>query len=45
MDYKAIRKLEAGSLEVFPMYNDGKLDGALQKGFHRFTLSTLMTLS
>lgn len=36
MDYKAIRKLQPGSLEVFPMYNNSELYGALQTGFHRF---------
>lgn len=36
MDYKAIRKLEPGSLSAFPMYNNGELYGALQTGFHRF---------
>ncbi len=36
MDYKAIRKLQRGSLNVFPMYNNGELYGALQTGFHQF---------
>ncbi len=36
MDYKAIRKLDPASLSVFPMYSNGELYGALQKGFHRF---------
>lgn len=33
---KPIRKLEKGSLEVFPLYNNGKLYGAIQKGIHNF---------
>jgi hypothetical protein len=33
---KPIRKLVAGSLEVFSLKNDGKLYGAIQKGVHRF---------
>ncbi len=36
MDYKAIRKLQPGSLNVFPLYNNGELYGALQTGFHQF---------
>ena len=36
MDYKAIRMLQRGSLNVFPMYNNGELYGALQTGFHQF---------
>lgn len=36
MDYRAIRKLEPGTLTVFPMYKDGKLYGALQSGYHSF---------
>ncbi|WP_353777829.1 nuclear transport factor 2 family protein [Winogradskyella sp. 3972H.M.0a.05] len=30
------RELVAGSLEVFPLYENGKLYGALQNGSHRF---------
>lgn len=35
-DKKPIRKLQKGSLEVFPLYNNGKLYGAIQKGVHDF---------
>lgn len=34
--YKVRRELVQGSLEVFPLYNNGKLYGAIQKGEHRF---------
>ncbi|MCI4671775.1 MAG: class A beta-lactamase-related serine hydrolase [Bacteroidia bacterium] len=37
-DLKPIRKLEKGSLEVFPLYTNGKLYGAIQKGIHHFYL-------
>ncbi|MAQ75886.1 MAG: serine hydrolase [Aquimarina sp.] len=33
---KPIRKLKPGSLEVFPLYNNGNLYGAIQKGVHHF---------
>lgn len=33
---KPIRKLAANTLEVFPLYNNGVLYGALQKGKHEF---------
>jgi hypothetical protein len=33
---KPIRKLEENSLQVFPLYNDGKLYGAIQSGIHNF---------
>ena len=33
---KPIRKLAPGTLEVFPMYNNGDLYGALQTGIHDF---------
>lgn len=36
MEYKAIRRLVEGSLQVFPMYNNGRLYGAIQTGEHRF---------
>lgn len=36
MDYQPIRKLVAGSLQVFPLKNNGQLYGALQSGEHRF---------
>jgi len=35
-DKKPIRKLESGSLTVFPLHNNGKLYGAIQKGIHHF---------
>jgi hypothetical protein len=35
-DYRSRRELLPGSLEVFPLYDNGKLYGALQKGVHRF---------
>jgi len=34
--FKSRRELVAGSLEVFPLFNNGILYGALQKGVHRF---------
>ncbi len=33
---KPFRKLEPGSLEVFPLYNNGRLYGAIQSGIHNF---------
>lgn len=36
---KPIRKLVEGTLEVFPLYNNGVLYGALQKGDHNFYLN------
>ena len=33
---KPIRKLSPNTLEVFPLYNNGELYGALQKGKHEF---------
>lgn len=35
---KPIRKLVAGSLVVFPLYNNGTLYGAIQSGEHNFYL-------
>ena len=35
-EMKPIRKLVQGSLEVFPLYENGKLYGAIQKGVHDF---------
>jgi len=36
MDYKAMRKLDEGSMEVYPLKNNGVLYGAVQNGIHRF---------
>jgi CubicO group peptidase (beta-lactamase class C family) len=33
---KPIRKVDEASLEVFPLYNNGKLYGAIQHGIHHF---------
>lgn len=35
---KPIRHVDAGSLQVFPLYNQGKLYGAIQHGIHYFYL-------
>ena len=35
---KPIRKVDANSLEVFPLYSNGKIYGAIQKGIHHFYL-------
>lgn len=35
---KPIRKVDKTSLEVFPLYNNGRLYGAIQKGIHHFYL-------
>ncbi|OJJ16479.1 serine hydrolase [marine bacterium AO1-C] len=35
-DKKPIRRLEPGSLSVFPLHNNGKLYGAIQNGVHHF---------
>ncbi|TBW28523.1 DUF4440 domain-containing protein [Gramella sp. KN1008] len=35
-DEKPIRKLREASLEIFPLYENGKLYGAIQKGIHDF---------
>ena len=35
-DQKPIRKLVKGSLKVYPLYNQGKLYGAIQNGDHEF---------
>ena len=35
-DGKPVRELEAGSLEVFPLFADGALYAAIQTGRHRF---------
>ncbi|TNE65971.1 MAG: nuclear transport factor 2 family protein [Bacteroidetes bacterium] len=37
--HKPIRKLVAGSLEVFPLYQEGVLYGAIQRGVHDFYIS------
>ncbi len=36
LDYQPIRRLVEGSLQVFPMSNNGELYGAIQTGQHRF---------
>lgn len=35
-DQKPIRKVVEASLEVFPLYNNGQLYGAIQSGIHSF---------
>ncbi len=35
-EFVSRRVLIEGSLEVFPLYNNGKLYGAIQKGVHQF---------
>ena len=35
-DKKPIRKVDAESLDVFPLFSDGKLYGAIQTGIHHF---------
>ena len=35
---KPIRKVDATSLEVFPLYNNDKIYGAIQNGIHHFYL-------
>lgn len=35
-EYQPKRELVAGSLQVFPLYNNGKLYGAIQNGEHQF---------
>ncbi|MBE0663480.1 MAG: nuclear transport factor 2 family protein [Bacteroidales bacterium] len=35
---KPVRKVDANSLEVFPLYNNGKLYGAIHTGIHHFYL-------
>ena len=37
-DKKPIRKVDSNNLEVFPLYNNGKTYGAIQKGIHHFYL-------
>ena len=37
-DRKPVRKVDAGSLEVFPLYDQGVLYGAIQRGVHHFYL-------
>lgn len=36
LDYKARRELVDGSMQVFPLYDNGELYGAIQSGTHRF---------
>ncbi len=33
---KPVRKLQKGSLQVYPLYDNGELYGAIQKGIHDF---------
>ncbi|PQB04662.1 nuclear transport factor 2 family protein [Aureitalea marina] len=35
-EYTSCRELVEGSLEVFPLYQNGQLDGAIQNGVHKF---------
>ena len=35
-DKKPIRKVDPNSLEVFPLFNNGKIYGAIQTGIHHF---------
>jgi len=35
-EQKPIRKVDASSLEVFPLYNNGEIYGAIQTGVHYF---------
>ncbi len=37
-DVKPIRKLVENTMEVYPMYQNGKLYGAVQSGMHQFYL-------
>lgn len=36
LDYKARRELVEGSMEIFPLHNQGELYGLIQHGEHRF---------
>jgi len=36
MEYKPIRKLIGNSLQVYPLYANGKMYGAIQTGVHEF---------
>lgn len=36
MDFKPIRKLNEASLQIFPLFNQGKLYGVIQQGVHTF---------
>jgi hypothetical protein len=36
MDYRPSRELVAGSMEIFPLENNGVVYGAIQNGKHRF---------
>lgn len=36
LEYRPLRKLVAGSTEVFPLYENGELYGVVQRGEHEF---------
>lgn len=36
MGKKPVRQIQPGSLEVYPLYSNGELYGAIQKGVHHF---------
>ncbi|MCB0658863.1 MAG: class A beta-lactamase-related serine hydrolase [Saprospiraceae bacterium] len=38
-DFKPIRKLVKGSLQVYPLKNEGKVYGAIQTGIHEFFIA------
>ena len=40
-DQKPIRKLRTSTLEVYPLYNDGQVYGAIQNGIHDFYIRTI----
>lgn len=41
--YRSTRELVAGTLQVFPLFRDGELYGAIQNGRHRFFEETSAT--
>lgn len=36
LPYKALREIDSASIEVYPLYDQGQLYGAIQNGKHRF---------